>query len=244
MLGLRAGNVGLRFLQPLRIYVCDGNEFRAGQLIASRAIALPRSPYPITPRRMRSFAPSTLAGTAARLLRLPAIWPRNARRELMGTSESYGKCSTGGCTPANSGSLSHKAPLRLLAVFMDMCRFTHVTAMIRHGTGHMLKLDGRVINAEAAKDLIQAIQDEVAFRGRHILDQHMGTERVRFRAQAPYMEIVDFEYAGNAAHRVSDLVKYMPRGRPSSRILSDSRVISQALYTIRRPMATERIGST
>lgn len=36
----------------------------------------------------------------------------------------------------------------------------------------------------------------------------------------------------------------MPRGKPSSRILSDSRMISQAVQMIKTPIGGERIGST
>ena len=61
----------------------------------------------------------------------------------------------------------------LAPVIVRLRRFIHATAVIRQGTGHMLKLDSRVMDAEAAKHLIQTSQNPVALRRRHILDQYM-----------------------------------------------------------------------
>ena len=81
--GFDAGELSFRVFELLRIDIATATNSVFGHAAASRAMALPRSPYPMMPRRMRSFAPSTLRGTDARLPRLVATWPRKARRELM-----------------------------------------------------------------------------------------------------------------------------------------------------------------
>src|SRR6185437_9614414 len=53
-----------------------------GHWSAWRTSSLPRAPTPMMPRRMRSFAPSTVAGTASVVARPEANAPRNLRREF------------------------------------------------------------------------------------------------------------------------------------------------------------------
>jgi hypothetical protein len=43
----------------------------------------------------------------------------------------------------------------------------------------MFELDGAVMNLELAKQLIDLLEDGVTLGGRHVLDYHVTTERMR-----------------------------------------------------------------
>ena len=115
---------------------------------------------------------------------------------------------------------------------------------IRNRAAHVLKLHRRVVDVETvAEHVLDPMEDVVAQRRRHILDQHVAAQRVRVRPQAPDMEIVHAEHAFDFADRATTCLNSRPRGSPSSRMLSDSRVISHAVQMIRSEMRTESRGS-
>jgi hypothetical protein len=65
---------------------------------------------------------------------------------------------------------------------------------------YVLELDGGVEDVEAfAENVVNAAEDGVAFRGRHVVDQDVATEGAGFGAKAPDVEIVDVDDAFDLA---------------------------------------------
>jgi len=74
--------------------------------------------------------------------------------------------------------------------------------VLGHRAAHVLELHGGVMNMKlAAQHLVDAGQDAVAGRGRHVFDQHVTAQRVGARSQAPDVQIVHVQHAFHAAHR-------------------------------------------
>ena len=103
----------------------------------------------------------------------------------------------------------------------------------------MLKLDSAVMDVEFAEQLIYPLKDGIAFRWRHVFDQHMATQRMGVRSEAPDMNIMDFDYRIEAHTSLSS----NPRGRPSSSTFRDSWMMSQAVQMISTPINTDSTGS-
>jgi len=56
----------------------------------------------------------------------------------------------------------------------------------------MFELDGGVVDMESAtENAVYVSQNRIAFRRRHIFDQHVATQRVRLRSQAPDVQIMN-----------------------------------------------------
>ena len=63
--------------------------------------------------------------------------------------------------------------MRMMIVRMEM-RGGLRTAVVWDGASDMLELNGGVPNVElVAEDLVDAAQDRLRLRGRHVLDQHV-----------------------------------------------------------------------
>lgn len=83
---------------------------------------------------------------------------------------------------------------------------------VGQGAADVFELNGGVVNRETiAKDRINAAQDGIAGRGRHVLNKDMAAQRMRFRPEAPDVEIVNVDHAGNTTelmHNVSELQSF------------------------------------
>src|SRR6266480_7845235 len=65
-------------------------------------------------------------------------------------------------------------------------------AAVRHFAFDVLKLDGGVIDTEVVvQDLFDIAQDAFAHRGRNVGDGDVTGERMAFRADAPYVQVMD-----------------------------------------------------
>lgn len=82
---------------------------------------------------------------------------------------------------------------------------SHPAAAVGQDAWHVLELDGRVMNAEPAQNFIDAFEDGLACRWRHVFDQNMRTERVRFCAETPDMQVVNVEDTFDIGHRARDM---------------------------------------
>ena len=77
-----------------------------------------------------------------------------------------------------------------------------------NGAAHVFELDGGVVEMEAiAQHPVEPGEDAIALRGRHVLDQDVAAQRMRARTEAPDVQIVDVEYAIDAAHRGDDVIE-------------------------------------
>jgi len=66
-------------------------------------------------------------------------------------------------------------PMRMIMImrmFVNMIR-THFTAAIGHDTRHMLKLNGGVMNSEAAANFTKFFQNRFAFGMGHVVNQYV-----------------------------------------------------------------------
>ena len=95
-------------------------------------------------------------------------------------------------------------------MLMLMRCFAHPAAMIRQNARHMLELDCRMVNAEGAQRFIHAAEYVAASRTRHVLDQDMGTERMRSRAETPDVKVMNIKNTINLFHRVGDIGQAHP----------------------------------
>jgi hypothetical protein len=65
---------------------------------------------------------------------------------------------------------------------------------------HVFELDGGVEDVEAfAEDVVDAAEDGVALRRRHVVNQDVATEGTGFGTEAPDVEIVDVDDAFDLA---------------------------------------------
>ena len=72
----------------------------------------------------------------------------------------------------------------------------------------MLELDRGMGDLKSAEHIVDALQDGVAFRRRHIFDQHVTAQRVRAGTEAPDVQIVNVDDAIDLAHCSGDLVEF------------------------------------
>ena len=73
---------------------------------------------------------------------------------------------------------------------------------------YVLELDGGVVNVKKLEQLrIDLLQDGIAGRKRQVSNQNVAGERVRFRAQAPNVQIVHAQHAFHCADSGSDLLE-------------------------------------
>ena len=78
----------------------------------------------------------------------------------------------------------------------------HGAAAGGDGAPLVLELDGGVVNLEVAReDVVHMAENAVALRWRHVLDHGMAAQRVRAGTKAPDMEIVNIDYARDAAQQ-------------------------------------------
>jgi hypothetical protein len=68
--------------------------------------------------------------------------------------------------------------MRLMIMLMHMIG-AHAARLFPHHARHMLKLNGRMMDADRAELGVDALQNGIAFRRRHIVNQHMRTQRMR-----------------------------------------------------------------
>src|SRR5579883_2674587 len=87
-----------------------------------------------------------------------------------------------------------------------MAMFAYGAGAVGQEAANMFELNGRVMDMEkAAEDAIDVPQNRVAFRGRHILNEDVTAQGVRFRSQAPDVQIVDVDDAGDLANGARDI---------------------------------------
>ena len=68
----------------------------------------------------------------------------------------------------------------------------------------VLELDRSVMDFVPAQNIVDALQDRVARRRRHVLDEHVAAQSMRARTQAPDVQIVNIDHAVDATNRLRD----------------------------------------
>ena len=72
----------------------------------------------------------------------------------------------------------------------------------------VLKLNRGVRNAELAPQILpDLVSDGFAFRGWHIQNMDMTGHGMKFRSQAPHVNVMNLANAGNGKHRVCDTLQ-------------------------------------
>ena len=66
------------------------------------------------------------------------------------------------------------------------------------------------MDVEFAEQFIHALEDGIALRWRHVFDQHVTTQRMGVRSEAPDMNVMDFDYAVDLTHRSAHFAEFQP----------------------------------
>src|SRR4029079_8680581 len=79
---------------------------------------------------------------------------------------------------------------------------------------YILKLNRGVPDLKArAQNIVDALQNRIAFRRRHIVDQDVAAEGTRVRSQAPYMEVMNVDDALDTAQLSGDILQFEAFGQ-------------------------------
>src|SRR5258707_1112158 len=95
-------------------------------------------------------------------------------------------------------------------MFVLLGRCNHGARGVREGALGVFKLDSSVIDVESAKQVVHPVQDGIAFRSRHVFDQHVTTQRICARSEAPDMDIVNVDHADDLPHRAGHFRQFQP----------------------------------
>ena len=118
-------------------------------------------------------------------------------------------------------------------------------AVLRERAAHMLELHGSVPDVETVgKDIVQALQNAVLADGG---TSSISTWQLSAWVLDPRLQMCrSCTSSTPSTPRIFSITagSCTPRGEPSSRMFSDSLMMSQAVQIIRMPMRIERIGST
>ena len=78
---------------------------------------------------------------------------------------------------------------------------------------HVLKLHRRMVNVEAvAQHMFDPVENMIALRGRHIVNEYVAAQRVRIRAQTPDVQIMHVEHTIDRPNRGNYLLQFQTFG--------------------------------
>src|SRR5579872_3100470 len=95
-------------------------------------------------------------------------------------------------------------------------RFLHGGSAVSAGEHafYVFELDRGVPDLKArAQDVIDPLQNRIAFRRRHVVDQHVAAQGAGVRAEAPDVQVMDVNHALDAAQFGGDVLQFQPFGQ-------------------------------
>ena len=99
------------------------------------------------------------------------------------------------------GSHGVYLPFRLVIVVMMLFHHGNGAAGLRDGAAYMLELHSGVRDSVAMfEQRVEAAQNAVARRRRHVFDQHVAAQCVGAGTKTPDVKVVDTQHAAYAAH--------------------------------------------